>query len=158
MVDCKPSPTPFQLGVTISVSSSSPHVNPSLYRQLVGILLYLTHTRPDISFAVGNMSLGSLKMSHESHWKASKCILRYIQGTTNFGIQYSSGASHLVGFTDIDWVGSVDDRKSTYGFFYCLGSTPITWSCKNKSEIALSSMEVEYRVVVLASQEVLWLR
>ena len=108
MVDCKPTPTPFQSGVTLSTSFSSPHINPSLYRQLIGSLLYLTHTRPDISFAIGLVSWFS-QDPHESHWKATKRILRYIQGTTNFGIQYSSGASQLVGFTDSDWAGLVDD-------------------------------------------------
>jgi hypothetical protein len=157
MVDCKPAPTPFQSGVTLSASCSSPRINPSLYRQLIGSLLYLTHTRPDISFAVGLVSRFS-QDPHESHWKAAKRILRYIQGTTNFGIQYSSGASQLVGFTDSDWAGSVDDRKSTSGFVYCLGSAPVTWSCKKQSAIALSSAEAEYRAAVLASQEVLWLR
>jgi hypothetical protein len=119
--------------------------------------LYLTHTRHDICFAVGLVSRFS-QDPHESHWKAAKHILRYIQGTTNFGIQYSSGASQLVGFTDFDWAGSVDDRKSTSGFVYCLGSAPVTWSCKKQSAIALSSAEAEYRAAVLASQEVLWLR
>jgi hypothetical protein len=119
--------------------------------------LYLTHTHPDISFAVGLVSRFS-QDPHESHWKESKRILKYIWGSTKFGIQYTSGASQLEGFTDSDWVGSVDDQKSTSGFVYHLGSAPIAWSCKKKSTIALSSAEVEYHVVVLASQEVLWLR
>jgi hypothetical protein len=157
MVDCKPAPTPFQSGVTLSASCSSPRINPSLYRQLIGSLLYLTHTRPDISFAVGLVSRFS-QDPHESHWKAAKRILRYIQGTTNFGIQYSSSASQIVGFIDSDWAGLVGDRKFTSSFVYYLGFAPITWSCKKKSAIALSSAEVEYRVAVLASQEVLWLR
>jgi hypothetical protein len=63
-----------------------------------------------------------------------------------------------VGFTDSDWVGSVDDRKSTSGFVYYLGSTPITWSCKKKFLISLSIVEAEYWVVVLASQKVPWLQ
>jgi len=66
MVDCKPAPTPFQSGVTLSASCSSPRNNPSLYRQLIGSLLYLTHTRPDISFAVGLVSRFS-QDPHESH-------------------------------------------------------------------------------------------
>jgi hypothetical protein len=150
MVDCKPSPTPFQSRVTLSASCSSPHVNPSLYQQLIGSLLYLTHTHPDMSFAIGLVSRFS-QDHHESHWKVAKHNLRYIQGTANFGIQYSYGASKLVGYTDFDWVGSVDARKSTSGFVYCLGSAPIAWSCKKKSTITLSSVEAEYRVAVLAS-------
>ena len=132
-------------------------MNPSLYRQLVGSLLYLTHTRPDIAFAVGLVSRFS-QDPHESHWKATKRILRYIKGTVRFGIQYTAGTPELVGFTDSDWAGSVDDRKSTSGFVYHFGSAPIAWSCKKQSAIALSSAEVEYRVAILSSQEVLWLQ
>ena len=132
-------------------------MNPLLYRQLVGSLLYLTHIRPDIAFAVGFVSRFS-QDPRESHRKAAKRILRYLKGTVRFGIQYTAGTPKLVGFTDSDWAGSVDDRKSTSGFVYHFGSAPIAWSCKKQSAIALSSAKVEYRVVVLASQEVLWLR
>ena len=156
MVDCKTTPTPFQSGVTLTTSCTSPPVNPSMYRQLVGSLLYLTHTKPDIAFAVGLVSRFS-QDPHESHWKAAKRILRYIKGTVRFGIQYTTGTPELVGFTDSDWAGSVDDRKSTSGFVYHFGFAPIAWSCKKQSTIALSSTEAEYHVVVLASQEVLWL-
>ena len=81
--------------------SHLPPVNPSLYRQLVGSLLYLTHTRPDIAFAVGLVSRFS-QDPHESHWKAAKHILRYIKGTVRFGIQYTVGTLELVDFTDFD--------------------------------------------------------
>jgi hypothetical protein len=128
MVDCKPVPTPFQSRVTLSASCSSPRINSSLYQQLIGSLLYLTHTRPNISFAVGILS-------RFSHWKAAKRILRYIQGTTNFGIQYSSGTSQLVGFTDSDWARSVDDRKSTSHFVYCLGSALLHGLVKNNLQL-----------------------
>ena len=157
MADCKTVPTPFQSGVTLTTSCTSPLVNPSLYRQLVGSLLYLTHTRPNISFAVGFVSRFS-QDPHDSHWKAAKRILRYLKGTVRFGIQYIVGTPELVGFTDSDWARSVDDHKSTSGFVYHFGLAPIAWSCKKKSAIALSSAKVEYRVDVLASQEVLWLR
>lgn len=157
MADCKPAPTPFQSGVVLSSSCTTPIVDPTLYRQLVGSILYLTHSHLDISFVVGLVSRFSQE-PHESHWKAAKCILRYIQGTTHFGIHYTLGESQLVGFTDSDWAGDVNDRKSTSGFVFFLGSSLIAWSCKKQTAIALSSTEAEYRGAVLASQEVLWLR
>ena len=95
---------------------------------------------------------------HESHWQASKCILRYIRGTTCYGIHYTSRDPHIVGYTNLDRVGDVNDHKSTSGFIFYLGFGLITWSYKKQHAHALSSIEVEYRVVVLASQEVLWLR
>eukprot|EP00253_Pinus_taeda_P025438 PITA_25438 len=158
MEDCKPAPSPFQSGVKLSVSCTSPEVDSTLYRQLVGKLLYLTHTRPDLSFAVGLVAR-FLQNPHESHWKAAKRILRYVRGTIQFGIHYSAKAAPLlVGFTDSDWAGDPDDRKFTAGYVFTLGSGPITWACKKQAAISLSSAEAEYRGAVEASKEALWLR
>ena len=95
----------------------------------------------------------------ESHWKAAKRILRYVRGTVQFGIHYRAKAYPLlVGFTDSDWVGDPDDRKSTASYVFTLGSGPITWACKKQAAISLSSAEAEYRGVVEANKEALWLR
>ena len=158
MEDCKPAPSPFQSGVKLSLTCTSPEVDATLYRQLVGSLLYLTHSRPDISFVVGLVAR-YMQHPHESHWKAAKRIIRYIRGTVQFGIHYSTGATPLlVGFTDSDWAGDPDDRKSTAGYVFTLGSGPITWACKKQSALALSSAEAEYRAAVQASKEAMWLR
>eukprot|EP00253_Pinus_taeda_P019892 PITA_19892 len=90
--------------------------------------LYLTHTRPDLSFVVGLVAQ-FMQNSDESHWKAAKTILRYVRGTVQFGIHYSAKASPLlVGFTYSDWAGDPDDQKSTAGYVFTLGSGPITWA------------------------------
>ena len=86
-----------------------------------------------------------MQTPHESHWKATKRILRYIRGTIQFGIHYSIGGKPLlVGFTDSDWADDPDDRKSTAGYVFSLGSGPITWACKKQQALALSSVEAEY--------------
>ena len=122
MEDCKPTPSPFQSGVKLSLTCTSPEVDATLYRQLVGMLLYLTHSCPDISFAIGLVSQ-YMQHPHESHWKAAKIILRYIHGTIKVGIHYSTGETPLfVGFTDFDWDGDLDDQKSTTGYVFTLGS------------------------------------
>ena len=76
MEDCKPAPSPFQSGVKIFSTCTSPKVDATLYHQLVGILLYLTHSHPDLSFVVGHVAR-YMQTPHESHWKAAKRILRY---------------------------------------------------------------------------------
>jgi hypothetical protein len=109
MDDCKPTPSPFQSGVKLSATCTSPEVDATLYRQLVGSLLYLTHTHPDLSFAVGLVAR-YMQTPHEIHWKAAKRILRYVRGTVQFRIHYSSGGTPLlVGFTDSDWVSDPND-------------------------------------------------
>jgi hypothetical protein len=151
-------PSPFQSGVNISTTYTYSEVDATLYRELVGSLLYLTHTHPDLSFDVG-LVVRYMQTPHESHWKSSKRILHYVRGTVQFEIHYSSrGTPLLVGFTDSGWDGDLDDHKSTAGYVFNLGSGPITWACKKQQAIALSLAEAEYRVVVNASQEALWLR
>eukprot|EP00253_Pinus_taeda_P008040 PITA_08040 len=132
MEDCKPTPSPFQSRAKISVTCTSPKVDATLYCHLVGKVLYLTHTHPDLSFDVGLIAQ-FMQNPHESHWKATKRILRYVQGTFQFGIHYSVEASPLlVGFIDSNWVCDPDDRKST--------------------------AESEYRGTVEASKVALWLQ
>jgi hypothetical protein len=121
MDDCKPTPSPFQSIFKITATCTSPEVDATLYCQLVGSVLYLTHTHLDISFVVGIVPW-YMKKPHESHWKEAKRILHYVHGTVQFGIHYSSGGTTLlVGFTDSDWVSNPNDQKSTAGYVFSLG-------------------------------------
>ena len=109
MEDCKPAPSPFQFGVKLSATCTSPEVHATLYHHLVGSILYLTHSHPDLSFVIGRVAC-YMQTPHESHWKAAKKLLRYIRGTIQFGIHYSIGGKPLlVGFTDSYWAGDYDD-------------------------------------------------
>ena len=118
MEDCKPAPSPFQFGVKLSATCTSPEVDATLYRYLVSSLLYLNHSRPDLSFAIGRVAR-YMQTPRERHWKAAKRILRYIQGTIQFGIHYSTGGEPLlVGFIDSYWADDLDDRKSTAGYVF----------------------------------------
>ena len=83
---------------------------------------------------------------HELHWKEAKIILHYVQGTIDYGIHYASRAQlDLLGFTDSDWAGDGNDRKSSSGFLFLIGSRAICWSSKKQATLALSSVEAEYR-------------
>ncbi|XP_057830264.2 secreted RxLR effector protein 161-like [Cryptomeria japonica] len=154
MAACKAFATPIALGEKLTKEDASPKVDATQYRSLVGSLMYLTTSRPDIMYT---MSLVSRFMHdpHESHWQAAKIILRYVSGTQNFGIRYSpTDKFELVGYTDSDWAGSVDDRKSTVGYVFSFGSGVVSCTSKKQATVALSSVEVEYMAASSASSQV----
>jgi hypothetical protein len=158
MTDCKSTPTPFLLGVKLEDGGENPLVDSTLYRQLVGSLLYLTHSRPNLSYAVGTVSM-FMKEQHELHCKDAKRILRCVQGTITFGIHYATNSTlDLIGFTDFDWAGDNIDRKSTSGYSLSLGSGPIFWSIKKQATIDIYSIKAEYIGVVNITIHAMWLQ
>ena len=110
MAECKSVGTPMEVDVKLSTEDSSPLVDEAKYRRLVGSLIYLCNTRPDISFATGVLSRFSNK-PQENHWRAGMQVLKYIKGTLDYGITYTKGNT-LTGFCDSDWAGDVDSRRS----------------------------------------------
>ena len=95
----------------------------------------------------------------EIHWRAAKRILNFVQGTRTNGIFYKAKFDlDLIGFTDSDWAGDNTDKKSTSRYVFILAEGPINWSSKKQSAIALSSTEAEYRGVVNAATQCLWLQ
>jgi hypothetical protein len=148
----------MEKGLKLSAKTDSKAVNESVYRQLVGSLIYLTTTRPDLSFVVSFISRFMTAPKVE-HWTATKRVLRYVKGTLDFGILYNrSKDPRLCGYTDSDWAGSVDDRKSTSGYVFSLGTGAVTWTSKKQHAVALSSTEAEYRGAVKGACEAVWLR
>jgi hypothetical protein len=124
----------------------------------VGSLLYLTHSIPDLSYAIDAVSK-FMQESHELHWKDTKNILSYVQGTITFGIHYGAYYTlYLIRFIDSDWVGDSTDHKSTYGYSVSFGFGIICWSRKKKAAISLYSSEVEYKGVVNITIQAMWLQ
>ena len=134
-------------------------VDQQLYQSAVGSLLYLSiATRPDITYAVSNVAKFCAKPTKE-HWVAVKRIFRYLKGTQQYGLLYSkSDSSNCVGFSDADWGGDLDDRKSTSGYLFQVGGTAISWRSKKQTCVALSTAEAEYIALASAVQESLWLQ
>ena len=148
---CKATPFPFLSCIRLEEGGSTPFVDNTLRRQLIRSLLYLTHLRPDISYAVSAAAM-YMQEPHELHWKETKRILNYVQGTRDYMIHYATDAHlDLIGFTDSDWARYGNDRKSTSRFVFMIGSGPICWSKKKQATIALSSIKAEYRGVVNAT-------
>ncbi|KAL0539908.1 hypothetical protein IC582_024129 [Cucumis melo] len=132
--------------------------DPTLYRQLVGSLIYLTVTRPDIAYAVHIVSQ-FMAAPRTIHFTAVLRILRYIKGTLGHGLQFSSQSSLVLsGFSDADWAGDPTDRRSTTGYCFYLGDALISWRSKKQSVVSRSSTESEYRALADATSELIWLR
>lgn len=130
MSNCKPSPTPFQSDVKLSVECITPLVDATLYRQLVGNLIYLTHNMPNISFVVSTVSK-FMQQPHESHWREAKIIMRYLKGIVNYGVFYLSSATvSLLGYTNSDSIGDSSNIWSTANYLFQLGSGSISWSIR----------------------------
>jgi hypothetical protein len=158
MEDCKPMTTPMITNLKKLSSCESEKVNPTIYRQLIGCLMYLTNTRPNICFVVNTLSQYMVD-PRKVHWTAAKHILRYLKGTIEYGLQYLQGdQAKLLGYTDSDWAGSAIDRKSTSGCCFSLGSGVISWYNRKQKSVALSSAEAEYMAASQASCEAIWLR
>eukprot|EP00253_Pinus_taeda_P004727 PITA_04727 len=127
MQNNKPAPTPIVMGLNLSKEDCNNYVNLTLYKSMIGSLMYLTPTRLDIMYAMSLVSRFILTPK-ETHWQAMKRILRYINGKKQHGILYTRTSDFmLVGYTDSDWVGRVDDRKNTSGYVFHLGSGSISW-------------------------------
>jgi hypothetical protein len=125
--------TPMITNLKKVTTSDSDMVDPTLYRQLIGSLMYLVNTRPDICFAVNTLSQFMVELRQE-HWVATKHVLRYLRGTMEYGLRYlGDGEVKLQGYTDSDWAGSATDRKSTSGCCFSLGSTMISWFNKKQT-------------------------
>jgi len=159
MVDCKSVTTPMELNFKkLCGSVASPDLgNPSEYCQLIGALMFLMNSCPDICFAVNTLSQFMVK-PHHIHWIAAKNLLRYLCGTITYGLRYTVGNVRLHGYSDADLASSVVDRKSTSGCCFSLGSTLISWMSRKQKSVALSTAEAEYIVASLASCEAVWFR
>ncbi|XP_022020065.1 uncharacterized mitochondrial protein AtMg00810-like [Helianthus annuus] len=158
MSTCNPVATPVETKPKLSAQSSVPFDDPTSYCSLAGALQYLTFTRPDISYAVQQICIHMHNPSIE-RWQALKRIIRYICGTTEYGLTLSPcPAISLRAYIDADWAGCPDIRRSTSGYCVHMGQNLLSWSSKRQSTICRSSAEVEYRAVANVVAEVCWLR
>lgn len=131
--------------------------NPHSYQRLMGKLIYLTVTRPDLTFSV-HILTQFMHNPTNIHMQAAKRVLRYLRNNTGRGILLaSSSTAQLTAYCDSDWASCPFSRKSTSGFCILLGNSPVSWKTKKQSVVSRSSAEAEYRAMALTSCEVTWL-
>ncbi|CAL2224604.1 unnamed protein product [Prunus armeniaca] len=158
MVECKPCSTPIHSKAQLSSLDGEPLSDPTEFHRLVGSLQYLTLTRPDISFAVQHVAQ-FMSIPRTSHLTAAKRILRYLKGTLQLGLEFRSSSSPLAlhAYSDADWAGCPDTRRSTSGYCIFLGPNLISWSAKKQPTVSRSSAESEYRSLAGVSAETVWI-
>ncbi|KAL6313098.1 hypothetical protein AAG906_021157 [Vitis piasezkii] len=141
---CKPAKTPMQPNMQLSQDDGELLTDPSMYRRLIGKLIYLTITRPDLTYSVNKLS--------------QFLILQYIKGSPSKGIFFSASSSlQLKAFSDSDWAACPDSRKSVTGFCIFLGDSLISWKSKKQRTVSRSSAEAEYRAMAHVTCELTWL-
>lgn len=136
MYGCKPIDVPLVVDEKLKKEDAGRLVDASMYRSLVGSLFYLTTSRPDLMFASSLLSRFMSKLSH-LHLGAVKRVLRYVMSTMEHGIRFEKNYKlEAKDYYDRDWVGSVDDMKSTSGYVFNLGLGVISWCSKKQDTVA----------------------
>jgi hypothetical protein len=158
MVDCNPCTTLVDLQAKLAGDSGPLVDDVSQFRSIARALQYLIFTRPGIAYAVQQICL-HMHDPREPHLTAIKRILRYLQGTTDYGLLLCcSSSSDLVVYTDADWAGCLDTHRATSDYAVFLGDNLVSWSAKRQTVVSRSSGEAEYRDVANDVAEATWLR
>ncbi|XP_057418055.1 secreted RxLR effector protein 161-like [Lotus japonicus] len=160
MWDCNGSEIRTEVNLKLDKCETESLVDATEYRQMVGSLRFICHTRPEISFSVGMVSM-FMSESRHSHQTAAKRILRYLKATLSHGIMFpvqdEKEGLHLVAYSDSDWCGDLVDRKSAMGYIFTFAGAPISWCSKKQSVVALLACEAEYISACSAACQALWL-
>lgn len=161
MADSKPMSTPMDTNCRLQKASADYEAESEFrkqYQSAVGSLMYaMLGTRPDIAYAVSVVSRYGSNPT-PAHYGAVKRIFRYLKGTKHLQLTYRGNLQPLSGYTDSDWAGDHDTRRSTSGYLFNIGSGAISWSSKRQPTVALSTCEAEYTGQTQAGKEAIWLR
>ena len=158
MSECNSARTLMEAWLKLEKEGREEEENPSKFRSLIGCLRYLVHTRPDITYSVNYLSR-YMSNPNSKHMSAAKRILRYIRGTSSFGLRYEKGKRNfsVQGFSDSDFAGDSNDPKSTTGQGFFIRNSVIAWNTVKQNVVALSSCEAEYIAASVATCQGMWI-
>lgn len=157
LLGAKPASTPLEQNHRLGLATGGFITNPDQYRRLVGRLIYLCFTRPELSYCVHILSQ-FMQKPREEHWEAALRVVRFLKGSPGQGILLQKDSDlKLYGWCDSDWAGCPLTRRSLTGWFVLLGQSPISWKTKKQHTVSRSSAEAEYRSMATATCELKWL-
>ena len=158
LLGAKPSDFPLEENHKLALATGPLLDDAGRYRRLLGRLIYLTITRPDLCYAVHILSQ-FMQAPREEHMTAACRVLRYIKGTPDCGILLHANTDlNLIGYCDSDWGACPLTRRSLTGYLVTLGGSPISWKTKKQITVSRSSAEAEYRSMAAATSELVWLK
>ncbi|XP_019087412.1 PREDICTED: uncharacterized protein LOC109127282 [Camelina sativa] len=153
LLGCKPAGSPIDQNHGLALPDGPVLSNPVAYRRLVGRLVYLASTRPDLSYVIHVLSQ-FMQKPKEAQWQAALKVVRYLKGTLGKGILlHANSPLHLKGWCDSDYAGCPLTRKSLTGWFVQFGESPISWKTKKQKTTSSSSAEAEYRAMATICRE-----
>jgi hypothetical protein len=142
----------------LCIDNNGNMVDQKLYRFMIGSLLYVIASRPDVMFSMCKCARYQA-LPRESHLKATKRILRYLKGTHDVGLWYPKGSNfELIGYSDSDYGGCKIDRMSTSGTYQLFGRSLVSWSSKKQNSVALSTADAEYISAGSCCAQLLWIK
>ncbi|XP_066367989.1 uncharacterized mitochondrial protein AtMg00810-like [Miscanthus floridulus] len=158
ITDNRTAATPMDMHLQLRATDGTPLQDPSRYRHLVGSLVYLTVTRPDIAHAVHILSQ-FVSAPTSVHFGHLLRVLRYLRGTSSRCLFYACDSPlQLHAYSDSTWASDPMDRRSITGYCILLGSSPLAWKSKKQAAVSRSSTEAELRALATTTAEIVWLR
>ncbi|XP_019092930.1 PREDICTED: uncharacterized protein LOC109129333 [Camelina sativa] len=158
LLGCKPDSFPLEQNHNLALSTSPLLSQPEPYRRLIGRLIYLGATRPDLAYSVQFLAQ-FMKTPREDHWEAAIRVVRYLKGNPGQGILLNAKSNfQLTGWCDSDHSGCRLTRRSVSGYFIQLGTSPVSWKTKKQKTVSMSSTEAQYRAMAYITKELIWLK
>ncbi|KFK25001.1 hypothetical protein AALP_AA8G053500, partial [Arabis alpina] len=158
LLAAKPTTFPLEQNQKLALSSSPMLTDPHQYRRLIGRLIYLTVTRPDLSYCV-HVLAQFMQLPREDHWNAALRVVCYLKNSPGQGILLRADTDfQITGWCDSDWASCPLTRRSVTGYFVQLGNSPVSWKTRKQPTVSTSSTEAEYRAMMLLTKELIWLK
>ena len=152
----QPADFPIEENHKLTLAAGQDLNDATRYRRLVGRLIYLTISRPDLTYALHMLSQ-FMHSPKDDHMEAARRVLRYLKGTTGEGIfLHATNDLQLFGYCDSHWGTRPLSRRSLTTYFVTLGGSPMSWRTKKQATVSRSSTETEYRAMVVATSELVW--